>query len=152
MKKFLMLAIISIGLFTLTGCGNTKVLTCTMEKDSTYDEIETTGNQVKLTFNKKGDKIEKYSQNMYIIYNSSVSSEDFDSEYNDAKSACDEYKDYTGITCKVTKTGKKISLIIEVNLEKANKEIIEEFSLNEIDDETYDSMKKDAETSGYTCK
>lgn len=152
MKNFLMLAIVSICIFTVTGCGSVKTLTCTLEDESSYDEIENTGKQVKLEFNNEGDKILKYSQGMYITYNSSVSDEDFNNSYDEAKSVCDGYKEYTAVTCKATKEGKKISLVTEVNVEKANAKTIEDFYLDEMEGKTYDSMKKDAEENGYTCK
>lgn len=152
MKRFLMLTIISICLFTLTGCGNSKTLTCFKESESTYDEIDNTGTSIKLKFNKAGDKVLKFDQIAYIIYNKNVSTDDFNDEYDNALDACEAYKEYAGVTCKVTKTNKKITLTVEVNTDKADDTTIEKFSLDELEGETYDTMKKDAETNGYTCK
>lgn len=152
MKKLTLLVIMTFYLIILTGCGNTKTLTCTQEEDSVNDKIDKTGLQVKLVFNKDGEDISKYIQTAYINYNKTISDEDFDLEYNDANSACDEYKNYTGVTCKAIKNGKKISLVIEVDVKKANDETKTAFYLNELDEKNYDDMKKNAEESGYTCK
>jgi Uncharacterized protein conserved in bacteria len=152
MRKISTMAIAFICLIVLTGCGGGKKLSCTVEEASTYNEIDTTGYEIKFEFSKDGKKLNKFTESAYAKYSSSASKEDLNEVYEDLKDSCKEFNDYAGVTCKGNKAGTKLSKTITVNLGKATPETLKEFYLDTFKDSSYDEVKKEVEGFGYSCK
>ena len=136
--------------FLLAGCGNEKVLTCSINQKQSglsMDQIaEITFNDdkvtnVKLTVDSKAT-IDTIKDNLYTFTKS------LDSQFPDSNK--------TGI--KLTKENKEkdytYKITIDVDVTKAKDEDLAEYDLDGLADAegTYDSVKEQAEKSGFTCK
>lgn len=139
MKKSL-IVFMAIMLLAMTGCGNTKTLTCTAEED---------GQKTVVTMKFKDDKLTTMVQDMTLEFDNELE----ESEQTMVKSyldlACSAY-DYDGVECKVSASAKSASIYLSIDITKLNDEAKEELEYS--GDETYDSLKNEAEEDGYTCK
>ncbi len=135
MKKFGMGFLAVMLVVVLAGCTGGKTLTCTMEEE---DYMSGT---VKIQFD-GNDKATGY--NMTTMMDLGVELGD---EYLDEM--CADYTDIDGISCKASADGTEITMILDVDFEKAGDEFADSFG-----DLTagYDAVKEEAEADGYTCK
>lgn len=126
MKKCLFMIMGVACLLCFTGC--TKKLECSMEEDNMkYTTI--------MTFKK--DKPEDVT--MKIEYKS-----DDKDELQQYKETFEDQESDMYENLKATIKGNVLTVQMDMNME--------EFGLENYENETYDSIKKDAEADGYTCK
>lgn len=137
MKKNLMvMSVLFMALITLTGCGGKK-LTCTKTEGE---------NSAKIVYEFKGDSPVKATSESTEVY-------DTEDEAKQAKAMIDAVmglagsQDYMKIDAE--QKGKKVITKISLDVTKMTDEEKEE-ELSK--DATYDSLKKDAEEDGFTCK
>ena len=168
-KYFKMFVIVLLGVI-LTGCGSNKKITCTVtENDSSKGEaIEKAIYQ----FSKDGKKIEKYTEETSFKYNNRyLEYKDIDIEriYKETLEECDDYKNYSIVTCKVTTKGNKVTQTLTYNLkglvEDDVKEMYDDKEINytiyskvkTLLSRNYDDLKKDINDKNnslyiYGCK
>lgn len=130
----------------LTGCGNTKTLTCTMNEESSYAK-GIMGYQI--TY--KNDALSKVEQKFSV----EVTDEDYvdyldslEEEYNDE---VNEYQS-DGIKYNLERNGNNLILGVTYNLGKMTKDELDEIGFYEEDDNSYENVKSELEDEGYTCK
>ena len=136
-KGFLFL----IPLLCLTGCDNgTKKLICEREEDSATDEL------VELSYSKKNKLLnvehigtfrfeEKYEKDFLVSL--------LDAE-------CEDFESSKGITCKVQKNKKSVSLNLKMNISKMTDEELEDMDIEDM--MNYEEAKEELEDDGYICK
>lgn len=137
MKKNLMvMSVLFMALITLTGCGGKK-LTCTKTEGE---------NSAKIVYEFKGDSPVKATSESTEVY-------DTEDEAKQAKAMIDAVKGLAGsqdyMKIDAEQKGKKVITKISLDVTKMTDEEKEE-ELSK--DATYDSLKKDAEEDGFTCK
>lgn len=133
MKKKWLLFIISVVI--LTGCGNTKTLTCTTG-DGDVGEI--------YTFKFTKEKLKT------IVVKEIVEAESKEEAEAYKKQVEEELKIFAkmyNLTTKVTVKDKKVTSIIEVDIDKLADE-----NKNDFENATYEEMKKNSEKAGMSCK
>jgi Uncharacterized protein conserved in bacteria len=140
MKKLFVVFMV-VAMVAVTGCGNSKTLTCKMEEDGT---VETN----KLTFKK--DKLTKLT----TISETDISKEGLkESDLEEARGyyalVCGFFTG-DGLECKSDVTTKKATITMTVDLEKAKAETLESLEIG--DYETMEKAKKAFTDEGYTCK
>lgn len=147
MKKKLMLCIpvVALGLLT-SGCGNTKVLECTMTDDSTdgMEMLET----IKATYKK--DALTNVTMNMKITVDEEL--EEYMDELSDSlTSEFSSLEDKEGVKVTAETDENVLDFNIEADLTKMDDEAKEELDMDD-ETETYEEAKKYFEEEGYTCK
>lgn len=137
MKKYLIAVVVL--LLVMTGCGNTKKLTCTLEKEKSKEV---------LTFNYKKDELVKVEGISTIYANKEVNEEDL-ALYGEF--TCSLLGDEEYIDCSIEPKGKNVEITITMDLENLTDAELEEMGYAK-ENSSYEEMKKDAEADGYTCK
>ena len=140
MKKYL-IALVAL-LVVVTGCGNTKKLTCTMTEDGENAKAV-------MEFDKE-DKLTKMTMTMSQDFEQELTKEEVELYQGVMSAACASYPDeYADCEVKVDK--KKMEIIVSYDVSKMTDEQIEEMGIDKTT-MSYDEMKKDAEADGFTCK
>jgi len=123
-------------LLILTGCGNTKTLTCSSENDGGVTE--------KYTFKFSKEKLKT------IIFEETVEVESEEEGEKYKKQVEEEMKVFSklyNLKSNVTFKNKKVISTIEVTIEKLNDEYKSEF-----ENVTYEEMKQNSTKTGLSCK
>lgn len=117
MNKFVKIAAVaSIGL-ALTGCASGKNITCTMKSSNSFSG-DTTEKMI-FEFSKDGKKLEKYTEEVSYKYTDKALEyydEDIDDVVEEAEEDCEDFEDSEIATCKVTKSGKKVTQTVTFDL------------------------------------
>ena len=137
MKKYL-IALVALLIIT-TGCGNTKKLTCTLEKEDSTNEMV-------MTYEK--DELVKVVGTSTIYAKEEVSEDDL-KLYETF--TCELLGSGEHVECSVEANGKNVEVKIVMDLAKMTDAELEEMGYSK-ENSSYDEMKKDAEADGYTCK
>ena len=144
-KKFMLcVPVLALGLLT-SGCGNTKVLECTMSEDNDGMEMSQV---VKATYKK--DALNKVDMTMTVTV---------DEEYADymdlltssLTSEFTELEDQQGVTMNTETKDNTLTFSLVADLDKMDAEAKEELDMEE-DAGTYEEAKAYFEEEGYTCK
>lgn len=142
MKK-IFIALLVFAMVGVTGCGNTKTLTCTMEEDGTVGKTV-------LTYKK--DKLTKAS----VVADTDLSGKDIsDDDVTTYKTIYDymcSAMNTDGVSCKADVTKKKASLNITLDIEKVSSDTLDEMDMDGIDGFTMKEAKEQLVKEGYTCK
>ena len=144
MKKFLAV-FVAVMLLVVTGCGNTKTLTCSTNISGLNQDVVV-----------KYDGEDIKSIEMVMTYSASalsemgVTSETMDLFVSTMKSSvCDTYNAYEGVSCDVTSPNGGLEVVVKLDYPKLSQEAKDDLSFNY---QSYDSLKADLEEQGYTCK
>ncbi len=152
MKKLRVLGIsfALVSCFLLAGCGKEKVLTCSINQEQSglsMDQI------AEITFN--DDKV----SNVKLTVDSKATSDTIKDNWDAFTESLDsQFPDSNKTGIKLTKENKEkdytYKIIIDVDVTKAKDEDLAEYNLDGLADAegTYDSVKEQAEKSGFTCK
>lgn len=144
-KKFMLcVPVLALGLLT-SGCGNTKVLECTMSEDNDGMEMSQV---VKATYKK--DALSKVDMTMKITVDEEYS-EYMDLFASSLTSEFDELEDQKGVTMNTETKDNTLTFSLVADLNSMSDEAKEELDMEE-DAGTYDEAKKYFEEEGYTCK
>lgn len=138
---YIVIAVVAVAVIAVVAClfmKKSKVLTCTMKEDMYGMEMVA---EAKIKF--KNDKAERADMTMTIDLGEYESQKDTFIE--SFESSVDEYKEQ-GVDYDVTSKGSKV--IVKMSAEKDK---FAEMDLD-VDSEDYESVKKDLEESGFTCK
>ena len=151
MKKLSLFVVLAMCLF-LSGCGK-KTLLCSYSSTNSYygsDNI-----LVKYTFKKNG-KVDKYVINEKMVYNKQYLEDNnltVADQYENAKTYCEQsIPESKNITCKVTKQKDGVTVVINYNLSKMTDEEMASLNVAEYVKSTYDDVKTQYKTQGFTCK
>ena len=150
MKKIALFGFACLSCLLLAGCGSEKVLTCSMTQEQSGLNMEQI---VDITFS--DDKV----TNVKMTVDSDATDDTIKDNWDTFASMLDQQfpdSDKEGI--KVTKENNKdkhnYKIVIDVDVTKANDDDLAEYSLSGLADAegTYDSVKEQAEKSGFTCE
>lgn len=134
----------------LAGCGNEKVLTCSINQKQSGLSMDQT---VDITFN--GEKVSNVkltvaskATNDTIKDNWDVFADSLDSQFPDSN------KEGIELTKENKEKDHTYTITIDVDVTKAKDEDLAEYDLDGLADAegTYDSVKAEAEKSGFTCE
>lgn len=137
MKKYLIAVVVL--LLVVTGCGNSKKLTCTLEKDGSKDELV-------MTYKK--DELVKVVATSIIYSDEEVNKDDL-ALYEEF--TCSLLGDKEYIDCSIEAKGKNVEITITMDLENLTEEELEEMGYTK-ENSSYEEMKKSAEEDKYICK
>ena len=148
--KLLSLVLIFVLCFLLTGCGNEKVLSCSKtEEDSGLIMTQ----KVDMTF--KDDKL----TNVKMTINTEASDDDIKDNWSYFVSVLDgQFQETNTNGIKLTKNNNEDDytyiVVLDADLKAASEEDLANYDLDSLvdSDETYDSLKEQAEEGGFTCK
>ena len=147
--KLLGIAFLFVACLSLSGCGK-KVLTCSTNQEQSGLSM---GQTVEVTFN--GDKV----SNVKLIVDSKATSNTIKNNWKTFASTLDsQFPDSNKEGITLTKENKEADytykITIDVDVAKAKDEDLAEYNLDGLADAegTYDSVKEEAENSGFTCK
>ena len=148
--KLLSLVLIFVLCFLLTGCGNEKVLSCSQtEEDSGLIMTQ----KVDMTF--KDDKL----TNVKMTINTEASDDDIKDNWSYFVSVLDgQFQETNTNGIKLTKNNNEddytYTVVLDADLKAASEEDLVNYDLDSLvdSDETYDSLKEQAEEDGFTCK
>lgn len=144
-KKFMLcVPVLALGLLT-SGCGNTKVLECTMSEDNDGMEMSQV---VKATYKK--DALSKADMTMKITVDEEYS-EYMDLFESSLTSEFHELEGQKGVTMNIETKDNTLIFSLVADLNSMSDEAKEELDMEE-DVGTYDEAKKYFEEEGYTCK
>lgn len=150
MKKIKYLVITLLALLVVTGCGSSKKLTCTKEESSSGIDMKQT---ITVNFNK--DKVSKVK----LSLNSKATDENVKSNWNLFSEALGSQfssssKEGIKITTKDDSKNYTYLIELEIDVNKAKKEDLEDYDMEDILDsnESYSDLKKEFEDQGYSCK
>jgi len=141
MKKYVV-ALLGIVLLVITGCGNSKTLSCSIEENEQISVVD-------MKFSEEGilKTIELKRTKMFEEELTKQGREYMDSYM---KVYCSGY-DMEGVSC-TSETGTSSSkLMISVDLDRMLDEDKSDI-ISETDDLTYDSIKSKITDNGYVCK
>ena len=141
MKKYL-IVFVAVMLLVVTGCGNTKTLSCSLEEDGQKAVVD-------MEFG-DNDVLTKMTMTMSVALEEELTDDEKAMMESYMELMCDAY-DYEGIDCKVDTGSKSVDVVITMNLDKMSAEDKTEMGYSDAE-ATYDAMKKAAEEDGYTCK
>lgn len=146
MKNVLKLGIPTLALLLLvSGCGNTKVLKCTMSDSTDGMELSQT---IKATFKK--DAVTKMDMEMKMTVDDEF--KDYIDDMADGlKSEFSNLEDQKGVNISTDTNGNVVTFKMTADLSKMDDEAKEELDMVGTS-ETYDQAKKELEEEGYTCK
>lgn len=144
-KMILCVPVLALGLLA-TGCGNTKVLECTMEDDSA--EGMEMSQVVKATYKK--DALTKVDMSMEVTVDEELE-EYMDYLAGSLTSEFSELEGKDGVTIKNETKDNKLTFSMVADLNKMSDEAKEELDMED-DAGTYEEAKKYFEEAGYTCK
>ena len=119
-------AVASIGL-ALTGCASGKKVTCTMKSSNSFSG-DTTEKMV-FEFSKDGKKLEKYTEEVSYKYTDKALeyyNEDIDDVVEEAEEDCEDFEDSEIATCKVTKSGNKVTQTVTFDLKGLDEDDLKE--------------------------
>ncbi len=140
-KRILMCGALVVTLATLTGCGNTKTLTCTQENNEG-------------DFPNKQEIVYKFKDNEIVssTQTTTITIEGENAQYkeaykNSAQRAVEDYKK-DGMSAKLEESNNTISVKVEMEPDKLSES---DYILYKMD-ENYESMKAILTNEGYTCK
>lgn len=151
MRKFKLLGIafMFIACLSLSGCGK-KVLTCSANQEQSGLSMDQT---VEITFN--GNKV----SNVKLVVDSKATSDIIKNNWDTFASTLDsQFPDSNKEGITLTKENKEADhtykITIDVDVAKAKDEDLSEYNLDGLADAegTYDSVKEEAEKSGFTCE
>lgn len=151
MKKLKVLGIfVMLGsCLLLTGCGN-KVLSCSISQEQSGLNMKQT---VEVTFD--GKKV----SNLKLIVDSKATSDTIKDEWKLFVNSLDSsFPDTNKTGIKLTKENNAknytYQITLDIDVTKAKEKDLAEYDLDSIADAsgTYDSVKEQAEKSGFTCK
>ena len=138
---------VSFGLVLfLTGCGNTKTLTCTKQEENYY------GNGAigyRVTY--KSDIITTVEQKVSL----EVTDEDYEYYLDNIE---DEYekeakeKESIGVNYNLNRQGNNLVFGITYNLNKMTDDELNDFGYSDDDNNSYEKIKSEMEEDGFTCK
>ena len=138
---------VSFGLVLfLTGCGNTKTLTCTKQEENYY------GNGAigyRVTY--KSDTITTVEQKVSL----EVTDEDYEYYLDNIE---DEYekeakeKESIGVNYNLNRQGNNLVFGITYNLNKMTDDELNDFGYSDDDNNSYEKIKSEMEEDGFTCK
>lgn len=136
--------------FLLAGCGNEKVLTCSINQEQSglsMDQI------AEITFS--DDKV----SNVKLTVDSKATSDTIKDNWDTfTKSLDSQFPDSNKTGIKLTKENQEkdytYKITIDVDVTKAKDKDLAEYNLDGLADAegTYDSVKEQAEKSGFTCE
>lgn len=143
-KVMLCVPVLALGLLT-SGCGNTKVLECSMSEENDGMEMSQV---VKATYKK--DALSKVDMTMKVTVDEEYA------EYMDlfTTSLTSEFKnleDKKGVTLNSETKDNTLTFNLVADLDKMDNDAKEELDMEE-DAGTYEEAKKYFEEEGYTCK
>ena len=147
MKRFKTLLIVVIGVFCLTGCGGKK-LTCS--QSATEEGMKT---NVEVTLKFSGDEV----SNIKMVMDYQAESEELKGSWSMYTGVLDgmfkemDGKDGVKYSSKADDKNFKYSLTLDIDPSKVAKEVSESLDLEDLKG-TYDTVKKEAEAAGFTCK
>ena len=148
--KLLSLVLIFVLCFLLTGCGNEKVISCSKTEEDSGISMEQT---IDVTF--QDDKI----TNVKMSVDSKAVDDDIKENWSYFVSILDgQFQETDAAGIRLTKDNNEddytYTIVLDVDLETANEEDLADYDLDSIvgSDETYDSIKEQAEDDGFTCK
>lgn len=140
MKKYLI--VLTLLLLVVTGCGNTKKLTCSMSKNETMAKAD-------MEFDKK-DNLTKMTTTMSQEFEKELSKEELETYQQLLGNSCSEY-DSEYVDCKIDINSKKFEIVISYDVTKMTNEQLEDMGYTR-KTAIYSTMKEDAEADGFTCK
>ena len=150
MKKLKVLSLIFACCFLLVGCGDNQVLSCTINQEQNGLNMDQT---VDVTFS--GNQV----TNVKMTVDSEATDDTIKNNWDAfAKMLDEQYPDSNKNGIKVTKENSKddftYKISIDVDFKKASDDDLADYNLSGLADAegTYDSVKKQAEKSGFTCK
>lgn len=150
MRGLKIIVALLVGGIFLTGCSNTKTLTCTNKEEQSGISM---GQKVIMTF--KNDKISYVKMSIDNKATDSTIKDNWDM-FASMMEEQFEKKEEPGVslTTKNNKDEHTFNVTLEINLEKAKDDALEEYGLDGIADEktTYEDTKKEIESKGFTCK
>ncbi len=139
-RKFIVLTALLVTVVTLTGCGNTKTLTCTNDTNATRE--------AKIVYSK--DEVKKMTIKQFLGEGSTKE------EVEEAKKTYEEQLEKNkkdGMTVKVIVEDMKLFLSMEVEIDKLDEETKKSYLESVAGaDQSYDATKKSLEDEGYICK
>ena len=139
MKKIILGAALLLTLLLFTGCGNENKLYCFRSED-----------EGRVAINAKFDKDDKITNIKLTMSYDYDTEEDANTTYDMLKEAYDEgNKD--GAKLSIKKTGKTVSLIVDIDLSKATEEMLEEYDLEDYKNYTKTEFKEEFEDSEFSC-
>lgn len=129
----------------MTGCGNTKTLTCSMEEKTsyltaamgyqvTYKDDEVTMIEQRMSL-EAGDEAQTYLDSMEEEYNKEV--RDLESD---------------GIKFDLERKGNQLNFSAQYRINKMTDEELDDLGFSLDDDNSYETVKENLEEQGYTCK
>lgn len=149
MKGLKLLVIAVVGLFCLTGCGE-KTLTCTnTEEDNGVSMVQ----EARMTF--KDDKVTKVRMSIEASATSDELREYWSSFISMMESQYEEVnEDGVTLTLNNDENNYKFTMTVEVDINKASPDALDEYSLSELADTnaTLEEVKAEAEADGFTCR
>ncbi len=119
----------------LTGCGNTKTLTCTTGAEDGVEEI--------YTFQFTKEKLKTIIAKEIVELESKDEAEEYKKQVEEDLKLFSEQ----AFTTKVTVKDKKVTSVIEIKIEDLKDE-----DKNDYENATYEEMKKNSEKTGLSCK
>lgn len=142
MKKVLGFLMVSLMAVCLTGCGNSSknTITCTQTEDDEKTVVTATTD--------KNDKVVKVKMTTEV---KAPSKEELESGYQIYKASAGLMSSAEGVKVDVAKKDLTLVLTVDIDLNKASKEVLSSFNLDEIDT-TGTEFRKNAEEDGATCK
>ncbi len=152
MKKVKILGVICLFscCFLLSGCGKGKVLTCSINQEQAGLSMD---QSVQFTFN--GNKV----SNLKLTVASKAVNDSIKSQWDTfAESLDSQFPDSNLQGIKLTKENKEkdytYTITIDVDVAKADDKDLAKYDLDGLADleGTYDSVKKEAKKSGFTCE
>ena len=140
MKKYL-IALVAL-LVVVTGCGNTKKLTCT-ETDEGTETVAV------MEFDKE-NAMTKMTVTATEKFEKELTKEELEMYQGISSLACASFT-AESVECEVNVTSKELKLVVSYDITKMTDEELAEAGLTK-ENTTYDAAKKDLEDDGYTCK
>ncbi len=99
-------------------------------------------------FDRDGKKMKKYTTE--IVYNlEGYSDEEVNSVVNMNQGDCDDYAGKSGISCKVKKSGNKVTVKVSMEIGKVKKE---DYDLSALETVDFSKAKENMTNAGYSCK
>lgn len=135
------IGLVGVGLTLLvimTGCGNTKELTCTNEENGA-------GASMVLEYVWKDDVLTKVGQEIML--------EVEDDYVDDIDYYVDSLEEESkGIKADYTLNGNRLTMKVEYELGAMTDEELDDFGFDPEEDNSYETIKKELEEDGYVCE
>ena len=144
-KKLFLGALIGVMLLSVTGCGNSgTILTCTMEDSS---DGTTMTQEWNVSF-----------ENDIATKMTSITKIEVNDEYEEQLDQIEESLKETdlqqteGMKESFERDGNILTMTVEADVTKMTEEEKDDFGFSDNDDNSYDTVKENLESEGYTCK